>query len=283
MAGISSKAAGKLINKFKFNDGTELQNQEFSDGSGLELYATEFRSYDAQIGRFHQIDPLSSLSDSWSPFAYVQNNPIIYNDPLGLDTVKVQGKVGETATATNKDGSRGTFEITDDGAEGTGVSGSSEVIVKSNKKSSKSSTLSKATKVIQATVIALAADDATGIGVVDDVAIPILEAVNGALWLWDIIQRNNNPATMAPTAQSISTRTLTPITTVLTRSWQQDKLLTPGEIDKLKKNGWDHSDKGKRGGRSDLYKDKDGNIYQKPKGGNGPGEPTGINIKNLKD
>ncbi|WP_039135633.1 polymorphic toxin type 33 domain-containing protein, partial [Flavihumibacter sp. ZG627] len=67
------------------------------------------------------------------------------------------------------------------------------------------------------------------------------------------------------------------------RNPKQDKPLTPGEIDKLKRNGWDHSDKGKRGGRTDLYKDKHGNIYQKPKFGKGDGEPIGININDLKN
>jgi hypothetical protein len=38
---------------------------------------------------------------------------------------------------------------------------------------------------------------------------------------------------------------------------------------------------GKSTGQSDLYKDKGGNIYVKPKGGAGPGEPTGLNVRNF--
>jgi RHS repeat-associated protein len=84
LAGISSKAAGKMENRFKFNDGTELENKEFSDGSGLELYSTEFRSYDQQIGRFHQKDPLGEWTESWSLYTFSYNNPMLFNDPLGL-------------------------------------------------------------------------------------------------------------------------------------------------------------------------------------------------------
>ncbi|CVK16210.1 RHS repeat-associated core domain-containing protein [Apibacter mensalis] len=69
------------------------------------------------------------------------------------------------------------------------------------------------------------------------------------------------------------------------RNWRQDKLLSKGEINRLEKAiGWNHGDKGQNnrgGGKKDLYKDKDGNIYEKPKGGKGPGEWTGINIKDL--
>jgi RHS repeat-associated protein len=84
MAGISSKAALGLENRYKFNAGTELQSGEFSDGSGLELYATNYRSLDPQIGRFWQVDPLAEINYDNSPYAFASNNPILINDPTGL-------------------------------------------------------------------------------------------------------------------------------------------------------------------------------------------------------
>jgi len=94
MAGISSKAAGKLENKYKFNGGTEL-NSSFD----LSLYETDFRLYDPQIGRFVQPDELAEEFDNWSPYAFANDNPILLNDPTGLasDTA-----VLPTVTVTSK-------------------------------------------------------------------------------------------------------------------------------------------------------------------------------------
>ena len=105
MAGISSKATGKLENRYKYNGGNELQSKEFSDGSGLEIYDAHFRMYDPQIGRFNQVDPLAMASVDFSPYHYANNNPILLNDPFGLlsDSSHPQVLQEVVVTAKKKD------------------------------------------------------------------------------------------------------------------------------------------------------------------------------------
>ncbi len=67
-------------NKKLYNAGSEWQD----DIDGLaDYYSTFFREYDPIIGRFNGVDPMALLTESISTYAYANNNPILFNDPMG--------------------------------------------------------------------------------------------------------------------------------------------------------------------------------------------------------
>jgi RHS repeat-associated protein len=77
MHGISSKAAGGVDNKKKYN------GIEFENDLEINTYDAFFRELDPQTGRWWQIDPVTDGYESISPYASMYDNPITIMDPLG--------------------------------------------------------------------------------------------------------------------------------------------------------------------------------------------------------
>jgi RHS repeat-associated protein len=84
IAGISSRKLpdvneGEVKNQYLYND------KELFDEGDLNWYDYGFRNYDAQIGRFTQLDPLTWEYPFLTPYQYASNDPITNIDIDGLE------------------------------------------------------------------------------------------------------------------------------------------------------------------------------------------------------
>src|SRR5580658_6226453 len=91
MAGISDEAikSNYAENKYRFQK-QELQNKEFSDGSGLEMYEFKYRFDDCQLGRFWQLDPLAAKYEYNSPYAFSEDKVTGHVELEGLEAVDLK-------------------------------------------------------------------------------------------------------------------------------------------------------------------------------------------------
>jgi RHS repeat-associated protein len=101
IAGISSNKLGNdsyeghLQNKNLYND------KELIDEADFDWYDYGFRNYDAQIGRFPQLDPLTDDYPYYTPYQYAGNEPIANVDLDGLEplpAVTVTTYISKSAT-----------------------------------------------------------------------------------------------------------------------------------------------------------------------------------------
>lgn len=124
MKAINSKRAISTFSAYKFNAGTE-----FEDEGGLDYYNTFYRKYDAQIGRFTGVDMLGEATKNLTPFQFGNNNPIFYNDPSGalfFGGRMEKGPDGEYHVGWVNEmlwNAKGFFDFGDDGESGGGGGG----------------------------------------------------------------------------------------------------------------------------------------------------------------
>jgi RHS repeat-associated protein len=254
----------------------KFQETEWQDELGLNLYDFDARLYDPYTWRTPTQDPHAEYYPEISPYSFLSNNPVNSLDPTGMDAFGLNGSndIAICPTCPNTPQYQPYIDDPNNNYIYDPTSGGvsillDEVVVTDKQQASITyappapsfdfelpplARIGAGVATVAAMTIALVLSPLeAGTGEAEELA--RINKKNHEDFIKKMQMKNRNPA--------------------------QDKPLSKGEIEKLKRNGWDHSDKGKRGGRTDLYKDKDGNIYQKPKGGAGEGEPIGINLNDL--
>jgi len=110
-------------NKYLYN-GKELQDNTLGN-INLDWYDYGARFYDPSLGRFHCLDAFAEEFNSWSPYHYANNNPILNIDINGDSTYRfdnegkylglfdtdvdgIRGSIGSYSTYTDQDGNEQT-------------------------------------------------------------------------------------------------------------------------------------------------------------------------------
>ena len=76
------------VQPYKYN------GKEFDTKKGLNWYDYGARHYDATLGRWFVMDPLSEKMSAWSPYAYCFNNPVRFIDPNGMAASPIYDRDG---------------------------------------------------------------------------------------------------------------------------------------------------------------------------------------------
>ena len=75
--------------KYKYNSlsRTCVGSKEWQDELGLDWYDYGARNYQADLGRWFNVDPLGEMTPIVTPYTFVLNNPVLFTDPDGMRVV----------------------------------------------------------------------------------------------------------------------------------------------------------------------------------------------------
>jgi RHS repeat-associated protein len=102
IAGISSVKLGDP-NEGSLKNNNLYNDKELFDDADLSWYDYGFRSYDPQIGRFQQLDPLTDRYPELTPYQYASDEPIANVDMDGLEAIgsTVASSVGDAVVKSS--------------------------------------------------------------------------------------------------------------------------------------------------------------------------------------